>query len=58
MNNNKVDDWRDIDDHLTPLVNLKTVYFEHNPIASDSQYRRKLKLSVPSLTQIDATMIR
>ncbi len=57
FNHNKIDDWKDIE-HLVPLANLQTVYFEHNPIYSDPQYRRKLKLTLPTLTQIDATMIR
>jgi protein phosphatase 1 regulatory subunit 7 len=36
---------------------LKTVYFEGCPIASDPQYRLKLKLALPSLQKIDATYI-
>lgn len=37
---------------------MDTVYFEHNPIYKDPQYRRKLKLALPSLKQIDATLAR
>ena len=55
FNDNQLDHWADID-QLRPATGLKTVYFQANPIAKDPQYRRKLKLAVPSLTQIDATM--
>jgi protein phosphatase 1 regulatory subunit 7 len=34
------------------------VYLEANPLAQDAAYRRKLKLIVPTLTQIDATLCR
>jgi hypothetical protein len=30
-------------------------YFERNPLAVETAYRRKLKLTLPGLTQIDAT---
>ena len=56
FNHNKVDQWSDLD-QLAPAVGLKTVYFEGNPMASDPQYRRKVKLALPTLTQIDATLV-
>ena len=37
---------------------LQTVYLEYNAVAKDPQYRRKLKLVCPSLTQIDATLCK
>lgn len=37
---------------------LVTVYLEHNPIASDVQYRNKVRLELPWLQQIDATLCR
>jgi protein phosphatase 1 regulatory subunit 7 len=42
------------------MKNLETVYFERNPIQTQSpaDYRRKLKLALPSLSQIDATLCR
>ena len=43
---------------LIPNSGLQTVYFEHNPIQKDPQYRRKIKLALPSLTQIDATLCK
>eukprot|EP00924_Labyrinthula_sp_SR-Ha-C_P001957 maker-scaffold_30-snap-gene-3.28-mRNA-1 protein AED:0.21 eAED:0.21 QI:0/0/0/0.33/1/1/3/0/374 len=43
--------------NLQQFENLDTVYFEHNPISKEFQYRIKLKQFIPSLTQIDATRI-
>ena len=57
FNSNSLSDWKDIE-QLSSISTLQTVYFEYNPISRDPQYRRKLKLTIPSLTQIDATMIR
>eukprot|EP00123_Amoebidium_parasiticum_P015622 comp23069_c0_seq2/m.36978 comp23069_c0_seq2/g.36978 ORF comp23069_c0_seq2/g.36978 comp23069_c0_seq2/m.36978 type:complete len:137 (-) comp23069_c0_seq2:255-665(-) len=54
-NHNQIADWREID-HLPKTNTIVTVYFEHNPIAQDPNYRRKLRLAIPSLTQIDATL--
>lgn len=48
-------DWKDVDQALSALKELDTVYLEHNPIQEDVMYRKKLKLIAPSLTQIDAT---
>ena len=56
FNHNQLDHWGDVD-LLQPVTGIKTVYFEANPIARDPQYRRKLKLALSSLTQIDATMV-
>jgi len=39
------------------LSSLETVYLEYNPLASDFEYRKKLAEWIPSLKQIDATMI-
>lgn len=36
---------------------LETLYLEYNPVADDTDYRRKLSELIPSLTQIDANMI-
>lgn len=55
FNNNQLENWHDVE-LLQNATNIKTVYFEHNPIARDNQYRRKLRLILPSLTQIDATL--
>ena len=40
------------------LPELETVYLEYNPVAKDFEYRKKLAEFIPSLKQIDATMIR
>ena len=42
------------------MKQLATVYFERNPIQKSNQadYRRKLKLCLPTLTQIDASLCR
>lgn len=45
-------------DGLRELPSLTTVYLEHNPIASDYEYRMRLTTMVPTLTQIDATAVR
>ena len=45
-------------DKLSACPSLATVYLEYNPVAKDPQYRRKLKLACPTLTQIDATLCK
>lgn len=57
MNDNKVSDWTSVE-NLKSHEKLQTVYLERNPVADDPAYRRKLKMIVPSLTQIDATLCR
>ena len=36
---------------------LETLYLEYNPVADEFEYRKKLAEMIPSLKQIDATMI-
>lgn len=36
---------------------LETLYLEYNPVADEFEYRKKLAALIPSLKQIDATMI-
>lgn len=63
FNDNKVESWKEIE-ALVPLKNLETVYLERNPIyfeqgsqmKADPSYRRKIKLTLPWIKQIDATM--
>ena len=55
MNDNKLSEWKLID-ILKGLKNLKTVYFESNPISKDVMYRKKLMLINPNLEQIDANI--
>ena len=55
--------WKEIES-LVPLKKLETVYLERNPIyydagnklKADPSYRRKIKLTLPWVKQIDATM--
>ena len=37
---------------------LETIYLEYNPVAKDFEYRKRLAEFLPTLKQIDATMIR
>lgn len=55
MNDNEVSEWTCVE-KLEANKKLSTVYLERNPVASDPAYRRKLKLIVPWLNQIDATL--
>uniref|UniRef100_A0A6V7IUQ1 U2A'/phosphoprotein 32 family A C-terminal domain-containing protein n=1 Tax=Bracon brevicornis TaxID=1563983 RepID=A0A6V7IUQ1_9HYME len=57
MNNNKIEEWTAIE-ILAENKKLQTVYLEHNPISKDPNYRRKIKLLLPWLTQLDATLCR
>jgi len=60
FNDNLLEDWHQVD-NLRQNPGLKTVYFERNPIWQDGRdpnYRRKIKLALPNLQQIDATMCR
>jgi protein phosphatase 1 regulatory subunit 7 len=36
---------------------LETLYLEYNPVADEFEYRKRLAEMIPSLKQIDATMI-
>jgi protein phosphatase 1 regulatory subunit 7 len=56
-NNNKISVFHDVL-HLKSLQGLKTIYLEANPVAKDPQYRTKLKLNLPQLEQIDATLVK
>jgi protein phosphatase 1 regulatory subunit 7 len=57
LNDNLVGDWTSVQ-NLTSNKKLVTVYLEHNPVANDPSYRRKLKIMLPWLSQIDATLCR
>lgn len=57
FNDNQLEDWSQLN-HLSKCQKLSTVYLERNPIQNDVNYRRKIKLVLPSLTQIDATLCR
>ncbi|KAJ2671962.1 Protein phosphatase 1 regulatory subunit 7, partial [Coemansia sp. RSA 1085] len=57
---NQLDSFENIEAECAPLSQLRTVYFEFNPLqrAQPANYRRKLMMSLPQITQIDATMCR
>jgi len=57
LNDNLVESWTELNG-LSKAPRLATVYLERNPIQQDVNYRRKIKLALPSLTQIDATLCR
>ena len=53
FNDNPLSSWRDVD-QLASCPKLTCVYFERCPIAAETSYRRKLKLALPGLVQIDS----
>lgn len=61
-NDNKIVNLNDLDTQLGPkyMPVLDTIYLEGNPAqrSEGPAYRRKLKLLLPQLKQIDATLIR
>ena len=54
FNDNLFADWKEVE-LLGKLPLLSCVYFERNPLAKETAYRRKLMLTLPNLEQIDAT---
>lgn len=57
INNNEIEDWATVE-NLAANKELQTVYLEHNPVATDLNYRTKMKLLLPWLVQLDATLCR
>jgi len=57
INDNQINDWNNVQ-ILENLKKLETIYLEHNPLSKDSAYRRKIKLIMPWIAQIDATLAR
>ena len=59
MSNNKISSFEQIENQLGQKEKLTTVYFEGNPIQdNDATYRLKLKIILPCLLQIDATLVK
>ncbi|KAI6649832.1 hypothetical protein LOD99_6382 [Oopsacas minuta] len=54
LNNNEISNWQSIDE--LRHCKITCIYLEHNPISQDPMYRKKLKLSMKYLLQIDATL--
>ncbi|KAI5307567.1 Protein phosphatase 1 regulatory subunit sds22, partial [Ascosphaera atra] len=50
----------EVDRELKDKKNLKTVYFEGNPLQTRQPvlYRNKVRLALPQLIQIDATYVK
>ncbi|KIO34598.1 hypothetical protein M407DRAFT_240458 [Tulasnella calospora MUT 4182] len=59
-NDNKIPNLHDLDSQLGKIATLKTIYLEGNPCQKDDMagYRRKVKLALPQVVQIDATYVR
>jgi protein phosphatase 1 regulatory subunit 7 len=57
MSGNKIESFDQVS-YLSSLTELDTIYLEYNPIGDDFEYRMKVKKIMPSLNQIDATLIR
>lgn len=57
MNNNKIPNLQGLESQLGSLPDLETIYLEGNPCqhAEGANYRRKIMLALPNITQIDAT---
>lgn len=43
---------------LKGLKHLQVVYFEHNPIGSEWDYRIQIQKLLPQIVQLDATQVR
>ncbi|KAJ3394835.1 hypothetical protein HDU92_006501 [Lobulomyces angularis] len=54
---NKLESFKEIEEELGDKMHLHTVYFEGNPLErlNKATYRNKIKLSLKSIKQIDAT---
>jgi protein phosphatase 1 regulatory subunit 7 len=52
-NGNRVDSFGEVE-KLVPLRRLETIYLEHNPLANDFEYRKRVAATLPPLQQIDA----
>mmetsp|Transcript_10123 Transcript_10123/g.28846 ORF Transcript_10123/g.28846 Transcript_10123/m.28846 type:complete len:440 (+) Transcript_10123:92-1411(+) len=64
ISGNKIESFDDVEPLKQPKANgtsnaisLETVYLEYNPVAKEFEYRKRLAEWIPSLKQIDATMI-
>ncbi|KAM6504196.1 protein phosphatase regulatory subunit [Amanita muscaria] len=60
MNHNLIPDLRALDTQLRSIASLETLYLEGNPCQTTdmANYRRKVKLALPQLKQIDATFVK
>ncbi|KAL4798117.1 hypothetical protein BDV19DRAFT_377288 [Aspergillus venezuelensis] len=58
--NNQLSNFNEVERELRDKENLKTVYFEGNPLQTNGPvvYRNKVRLAIPQIMQIDATYVR
>ena len=58
--NNQLNQFRQVEQQLQNKTKLTTVYFEGNPLETDARavYRRKIRVLLPQLKQIDAVLVR
>ncbi|KAL6234096.1 hypothetical protein BDW75DRAFT_213210 [Aspergillus navahoensis] len=58
--NNQLSSFNEVERELKDKENLKTVYFEGNPLQTNGPvvYRNKVRLAIPQIMQIDATFVR
>lgn len=54
LNDNKIENFSDVEKLLPLSGTLQTLYLERNPLAKDFEYRMKLEALLPGLDQIDA----
>eukprot|EP01090_Pellita_catalonica_P011094 TRINITY_DN22586_c0_g1_i1.p1 TRINITY_DN22586_c0_g1~~TRINITY_DN22586_c0_g1_i1.p1 ORF type:complete len:302 (-),score=42.29 TRINITY_DN22586_c0_g1_i1:24-929(-) len=52
-NSNQISNYADLD-LLKVMKSLTVLYFLHNPIASDTQYRLKVSLALENITELDS----
>jgi len=59
MNGNEVPDLLSLEKELGSLPSLTTIYLEANPCQTNeiTAYRRKVKLALPQIKQIDAMCV-
>lgn len=58
--NNKLESFDEVEKELGGKEKLETVYFEGNPLQRKQavMYRQKVRLALPRIKQIDATILR
>ncbi|KZP31664.1 L domain-like protein [Athelia psychrophila] len=60
LNNNKITTLQTLEPQLRTATALETIYLEGNPVqeSEGGNYRRKIKMALPQLSQIDATYVK
>lgn len=54
----QVPSFEGVADALAPVAaSLTTIYLENNPLASDAEYKPKVRAILPHLRQLDANML-